>query len=165
MTPDVPTRISYAQALAIIASVGALARLPTEQAPLSRARGAVLAADVVAAMPLPGFDNSAMDGFALRADDANASGQGGLLLAGEQFAGPSRALALGEGECSRITTGAPLPSGADTVVMKEDAQVRDDRVHFAAPVRQGAHVRWTGEDVAIGDTVLRAGQPLTPARL
>ncbi len=165
MTPDVPTRISYAQALAIIASVGALARLPTEQAPLSRARGAVLAADVVAAMPLPGFDNSAMDGFALRADDANASGQGGLLLAGEQFAGPSRALALGEGECSRITTGAPLPSGADTVVMKEDAQLRDDRVHFAAPVRQGAHVRWTGEDVAIGDTVLRAGQSLTPARL
>ncbi len=165
MNPDVPTRISFAQAQALIAQVGSAARLSVERASLSRARGAVLAADVVAASPLPGFDNSAMDGYALRADEANAAGQGGLVLAGEQFAGPSVGLALRAGECSRITTGAPLPSGADTILIKEDAQLRDGRVHFAAPLRKGAHVRWTGEDVAVGDTVLRAGQVLTPARL
>ena len=165
MNDHFPTRISFAQAQALIASVAAHARLPVERVPLSRARGAILAADVVSDVALPGFDNSAMDGFALRADEANAAGEAGLALAGEQFAGPSLDLELGAGQCIRITTGAPLPRGADTVLIKEDARLRDGRVSAAAPLRKGNHVRYAGEDVAVGDTVLRAGQVLSPVRL
>ena len=160
-----PTRISFAEAQALIAKVAADRRLPIERVPLSRARGGVLAADVVSEVALPGFDNSAMDGFALRADEANAAGEAGLALAGEQFAGPRLDLELGAGQCIRITTGAPMPRGSDTVLIKEDAQLRDGRVSFAAPLRKGNHVRYAGEDVAIGDTVLRAGQVLNPVRL
>jgi molybdopterin molybdotransferase len=165
MNDDFPTRISFSEAQALIAGVAAAARLPIERVPLSRARGGILAADVVSEVALPGFDNSAMDGFALRADEANAAGEAGLELAGEQFAGPSLDLELGAGQCIRITTGAPMPRGADTVLIKEDAQLRDGRVSASTPLRKGANVRYAGEDVAIGDTVLRAGQALTPVRL
>ena len=165
MSDSFPTRIPFDQAQAIVRSVGAAAKLESKRVPLSRARGAILAADVVATLPLPGFDNSAMDGFALRADEANAAGQNGLALAGEQFAGPSLDLELGAGQCTRITTGAPMPRGADTVLIKEDARVEDGRVFTTAPLRKGQHVRYTGEDVAVGDTVLRAGLKLAPPHL
>lgn len=165
MNEQFPTRIAFAEAQALIARFAAAARLPVERVPLSRARGGVLAADVVSEVALPGFDNSAMDGFALRADEANAAGEAGLELAGEQFAGRSLDLELGAGQCTRITTGAPMPRGADTVLIKEDAQVRDGRVHATSPLRKGVNVRYAGEDVAIGDSVLRAGQVLTPVRL
>ncbi|WP_414637028.1 gephyrin-like molybdotransferase Glp [Arenimonas sp.] len=160
-----PTRIAFAEAQAILARVAAERRLEVERQPLSRARGAVLAEDLVAAIPLPGFDNSAMDGFALRAAEANAAGDAGLRLAGEQFAGASRGLVLGAGECTRITTGAPMPAGADAVLAKEDAREVDGRVVAAIPVTPGAHLRRAGEDVAVGDRVLRAGDVLGPARL
>jgi molybdopterin molybdotransferase len=163
VSQDVPTRIGFDEALAL---VRAFARqLSSERAPLSRARGAVLAADLVADLALPGFDNSAMDGFALRADEANAAAETGLLLSGEQFAGASLGLELGAWQCSRITTGAAMPAGADTVLIKEEARVEGGRVFPAVPLRRGAHVRYAGEDVAVGETVLRAGQVLTPARL
>lgn len=165
MNNQFPTRIGFADAQALIARIAAEARLPVERVPLSRARGGVLAADLVSDVALPGFDNSAMDGFALRADEANAAGEAGLELAGEQFAGRSLDLELGAGQCTRITTGAPMPRGADTVLIKEDATLRDGRVSAAAPLRKGANVRYAGEDVATGDTVLRAGQVLTPVRL
>jgi molybdopterin molybdotransferase len=163
VSQDVPTRIGFDEALALIRAFAP--RLPSERVPLSRARGAVLAGDLAADLALPGFDNSAMDGFALRADEASAAAETGLLLAGEQFAGPSQGLELGAGQCSRITTGAPMPAGADTVLIKEEARVEGGRVFPTLPLRRGAHVRYAGEDVAIGETVLRAGQVLTPARL
>jgi molybdopterin molybdotransferase len=160
-----PTRIAFAEAQAILARVAAERRLERVRQPLSRCHGAVLGVDVVAGLPLPGFDNSAMDGFALRAADINAAGDAGLRLAGEQFAGPSRDLVLGAGECTRITTGAPMPAGADAVLVKEDAREADGRVFATASVAPGAHVRRAGEDVAVGDHVLQAGDVLTPARL
>ncbi|GAB2502773.1 molybdopterin molybdotransferase MoeA [Arenimonas alkanexedens] len=165
MTDAFPTRIAFAEAQAILARVAAERRLDVIRQPLSRAQGAVLATDLVAALPLPGFDNSAMDGFALRAGEINDAGEAGLRLAGEQFAGPSHELALGAGECSRITTGAPMPAGADAVLIKEDATESDGRVAANRAVAPGAHVRRSGEDVAVGDCVLRAGEVLTPTRL
>lgn len=163
MSQDFPTRIGFDEALALIHA--AAPRLSSERVPLSRARGAVLAADLAAEIALPGFDNSAMDGFALRADEANAATDTGLVLAGEQFAGRSLDLVLGAGQCSRITTGAPMPRGADTVLIKEEAREEGGRVFATVPLRKGVNVRLAGEDVAVGETVLQSGQILTPARL
>ncbi len=159
---DFPTRIAFAEADAIVRHEAAARRLPAERLALSRAHGRVLAQDVIAQIALPAFDNSAMDGFALRHADL---GEGAALrLVGEQFAGPALDLSIAAGQCVRITTGAPLPAGADTVVMKENARVEGDRVSFTAAPNAGQHVRHAGEDVAAGDRVLEAGQVLTPAR-
>lgn len=159
-----PTRIGFEQAMSILRQVAAGRRMPTERLALGRAHGRVLAQDITAPLSLPAFDNSAMDGFALRHADAAAPGAA-LRLAGEQFAGASRSLVVRAGECIRITTGAPVPEGADTVVMKEDAEVHGDRVLLAAVPRPGQHIRRAGEDVHIGDEVLRAGGVLTPTRI
>jgi molybdopterin molybdotransferase len=159
--PGFPQRISFAQAQDIVAEVAARHRLAVERRPLTRALGAVLAEDLVAALPLPNFDNSAMDGFALRAAD----GEGARRLVGEQFAGIGQDLAIGPGECVRITTGALLPTGADAIVMKENATVDGDRVVPTQAPRAGQHVRFRGEDVAVGDRVLAAGQRLGPSQL
>jgi molybdopterin molybdotransferase len=156
-----PQRIDFAQARAIVERVARAHRLAVERQPLARAHGAVLAEDLVAAHPLPGFDNSAMDGFALRAGDGLAPRR----LVGEQFAGVDRGLAVGEGECVRITTGAILPRGADAILVKEDAVVDGDTVRPQVAVRAGHHVRRRGEDVAAGDGVLVAGTRLGPSHV
>lgn len=158
-------RTSLAEALACIDRVAAAARLPAESVPLSRAHRRVLAEELVADLALPGFDNSAMDGFAVRAADLEHAAGEGLHLAAEQFAGRDLAHALAPGECIRITTGAPLPAGADTVLMKENAALRDGRVFPLATPARGTHVRRAGEDVSAGETVLRAGQVLDAASL
>ena len=159
-----PTRIGFDEAAAILDRVAAEARMPVERRPLSRCLGLVLAEDVVAVAPLPGFDNAAMDGFAIRAIDA---AQGGALLdlMGEQFAGVDEAHGIGPGQCLRITTGAPLPPGADAVVMKEDTRLEDGRVRLQHPVRPDQPERRAGEDVAAGDRVLERGQVMTAATL
>ncbi len=159
-----PTSVLFDDALAIVREVAASHRLEIESLSLSRSHGRVLARDVIAAMPLPAFDNSAMDGYALRQCDVR-SGETGLRLVGEQFAGVSTGRPVDEGECVRITTGAPLPAGADTVVIKEDARLDGDRVLIPAGTVAGANIRRAGEDVRVGDLVLRAGQVLTPARV
>jgi molybdopterin molybdotransferase len=156
-----PIRIAFAEAQAIVARVAAATLLPVENQPLTRAHGGVLAEDVLAELPLPNFDNSAMDGFALRADD----GLSPRTLVGEQFAGTDRGLRVGPGECVRITTGAPLPAGADAVLMKENARAEGDRIVPVEAVRTGQHVRWRGEDVAPGDRVLVAGGRLGPGHV
>jgi molybdopterin molybdotransferase len=160
--PEFPTRIRFAEAEAIVRDVAAAHRLPIERVPVARAAGRVLAEDVVAGIRLPSFDNSAMDGFALRSGDA--SGNAVLRLLGEQFAGRPLGWRVGEGECVRITTGAPMPEGADAVVMKENARVEGERVAIAGAVPVGQHVRKAGEDVSIGDPLLRAGARLTPVQ-
>ena len=163
-TPAFPTRIGFEQAASLLDAVAAAARLPVESRSVSRCLGAVLAEDVVAAICLPGFDNAAMDGFAVRANDTAQSGAT-LDLVGSQFAGRDQGHRVGAGECLRITTGAPLPAGADAVVMKEDVRVLGNRVVLSGPARPGQHVRRAGEDVAIGDRVLAAGEVLTPGAL
>ena len=158
-----PTRIAFAEAEAIVRDVAATHRLSVERVPVARAAGRVLAEDIVAPIALPSFDNSAMDGYALRAADtseANAS----LRLIGEQFAGHPLGFCIGPGECARITTGAPLPEGADAVVMKENTRADGERIVLATAVARDVHVRRGGEDVAIGDLLLRAGTRLTPVQ-
>ncbi|RZA27783.1 MAG: molybdopterin molybdenumtransferase MoeA, partial [Lysobacteraceae bacterium] len=82
-----------------------------------------------------------------------------------QFAGPATGIALGQGECLRITTGAPIPTGADTVVIKENVHERDGLLRVPAGVAAGADIRLAGEDVRIGEVVLQSGSPLSPARI
>jgi molybdopterin molybdotransferase len=167
--PSFPTRIPLAEARAILDRVADARRMPVERIALARAHGAILATDVVAAIAQPPFDNSAMDGFALR--HADLRGEGTVLrLAGEQFAGRALGLAIGPGECARITTGAPLPAGADTVAMKENTRIEasradGERIGILVPPSPGQHVRRAGEDTRVGDLVLAAGVPLTPARI
>ncbi len=159
-----PFRIAFDEALAIVERVAAQRRLPVERVTLSRAHGRILAEDIVAGLAQPPFDNSAMDGFAFRHADLTQEGTT-LHLAGEQFAGRALDLQLEPGQCARITTGAPLPQGADTVVMKENTTVDGHRVHLDVVPKRGQHVRVAGEDTRVGDRVLHAGEPLTPARI
>src|SRR5690606_29341331 len=118
MTESFPTRISVQQALELLRSAALARPRATEAVATRRADGRVLAADVVAPVALPAFDNSAMDGFAVRHADLSADAPAWLELAGEQFAGPELGLAVGPGQCVRVTTGAPMPAGADTVVIR-----------------------------------------------
>ncbi|MGO1892558.1 MAG: molybdopterin molybdotransferase MoeA [Luteimonas sp.] len=160
-----PTRISYAEAAAIIAETGASHRLPLERCALQRAHRRVLATDVTATIAQPPFHNSAMDGFALRHAARAAEGETTRARAGELRAGTAGQPPLQPGQCVRITTGAPMPDGADTVVMKEDTVVEGDRVRILAPPSAGRHVRRAGEDTAPGDLLARAGDVLTPSRV
>lgn len=159
---DYPTRIAVDEALDLLQQLAQARRMPIETLATARADGRVLAGDVAALVDLPGFDNSAMDGFALRQADAGA---GRLRLVGEQFAGQAGAAPLGPGECVRITTGAPLPAGADTILIRENAREAEGWVSFDNAPAAGASVRRAGEDVRAGEIVLRAGSVLTAARI
>ncbi|MDT5287167.1 MAG: molybdopterin molybdotransferase, partial [Mycobacterium sp.] len=135
---------------------------------LGDALGLVLADDVVAPLSLPGFDNSAMDGYAVVAEDiADASDAHPVKLpvAEDIPAGRTDALTLEAGTAHRIMTGAPLPAGATAVIPVEATDGATDTVTIRASARPGQHVRRAGEDVTAGTTVLRAGQVLTPAAL
>lgn len=157
------SRISFDEALSLLRE--AATPVAAEAAPLAQALGGVLAEDVHAPIDLQPFDNAAMDGFAVRAADLRADGVSALRLVGEQYAGLARDLTVGPGECVRITTGAPLPAGADSVLIKEEARLADDRVIATVALSPGAHVRRRGEDARRGERVLRAGQIVTPVRL
>lgn len=157
---DFPTGILFDEARAILERVAAAHRLPVERLALSRCHGRVLAESVRAPIALQPFDNSAMDGYACRHADLHAQRAVSLQLVGEQFAGRALGLRVDAGQCVRITTGAPMPQGADTVVLREDARVEGDAVGMPPGVRPGANVRKAGEDCAAGDDVLRAGGTL-----
>jgi molybdopterin molybdotransferase len=142
--------------------------LPAEPVPLSDALGRVLAGEVAAPDPVPGFDNSAMDGFAVRAaDTADASAEEpvGLDVVGESRAGAPAARRVGRGEAILISTGAMVPDGADAVVRVEDTSGRDGGVEVAVAVEAGRNIRRAGEDVRSGDVVLSPGTPIGPAEL
>ena len=132
---------------------------------LHRADGRMLARDLVSNLTQPPFDASAMDGYALRAQDAPRPGavltRIGTSAAGHGFDGT-----IGPGETVRIFTGAPMPQGADAILIQEDAEVVDDRrIRTTFPVRPGQHVRPLGQDFALGEPALRAGMALDFARL
>ena len=135
---------------------------------LGDALGLVLAEDVVAPLSLPGFDNSAMDGYAVVAEDiADASDARPVKLpvAEDIPAGRTDELTLLPGTAHRIMTGAPLPAGATAVIPVEATDGATDIVTIRASASPGQHVRRAGEDVTAGTTVLHAGQVLTPAAL
>ena len=141
---------------------------PPVALPLADALGLVLAADVVAPLPLPGFDNSAMDGYAVLATDVADAGQDSpvrLPVAEDIPAGRTDIPPLAAGTAHRIMTGAPLPAGATAVVPVEATDGATDTVTIRSAPREGQHVRRAGEDVTAGTTVLRAGQVVTPATL
>ncbi|MGH8962353.1 MAG: molybdopterin molybdotransferase MoeA [Jatrophihabitantaceae bacterium] len=132
------------------------------------AAGRVLASDVTAARPLPAFDNSAMDGYAVRASDiaaATASTPVTLPVAADIPAGRQDTPALRAGTAHRIMTGAPLPAGADTIVQVELTDGGTEQVTIREGRAAGTHVRTAGEDVRVGDVVLTAGSVLGPAQL
>jgi molybdopterin molybdotransferase len=166
MTSLFPCRISFDEACAIVDDVAARHRLPDERLLLARAHGQVLARDLVATLAQPPFDNAAMDGFALRHADLGSDVAGvALSLAGERFAGRAQPMHVTTGSCARITTGAPLPDGTDTVVMKEDTTLEEGSVRILVQPRPGQHVRRAGEDSRPGDRLLPAGAVLTPSRI
>ena len=149
------------QALAqLLAGVGAL---PGETLPLTAARGRILAADLTAKHTQPPFDAAAMDGYAIRwADRAGPWHVIGESAAGRGFAGK-----IGPGEAARIFTGAPLPAGADTIVVQEDISRTGASAALSGdgPPRAGAHIRCAGQDFVAGAALATAGDRLTPARL
>lgn len=132
------------------------------------AQGCVLATDVAANGQLPGFTNSAMDGYAVHAADlAGASPESPVVLpvVNDIAAGNTNALSLATGQTMRIMTGAPLPRGADAVVPVEQTDGGVVRVSLTAAPRPGQHVRLEGEDVHAGDCILRAGTLLGPGQI
>lgn len=133
-----------------------------ERVALSKALGRVLAEDVISQRMQPPADLSAMDGYAVRAADV-ASVPARLRVVGEAAAGSAYALALNEGEAVRIFTGAPLPQGADTIVIQEDTERYGDIVIARESSPVGRHVRPAGLDFKEGVTGLHAGRKLSPA--
>jgi molybdopterin molybdotransferase len=141
---------------------------PAAAVPLDQAQGLVLADDVVAELALPVFDNSAMDGYAVRAEDTDGATPERpvtLPVAEDIPAGRTDQLTLQPGTAHRIMTGAPMPAGATGVVPVENTDGGVDKVEIHAHSEPGKHIRRAGEDVAPGTTVLRAGQIVTPAVL
>ncbi|HVK91700.1 MAG TPA: molybdopterin molybdotransferase MoeA, partial [Mycoplana sp.] len=137
----------------------------TESVPLHEACDRVLASDVVARLTQPPFDNSAMDGYALRHADIVETGTV-LKVVGRSAAGHPFTGSVGSGEAVRIFTGAPLPPGADTVLLQEDAEkLEDNRIRTTAVPAHGRHIRRLGQDFAKGETVLKSGDLLDAGRL
>ncbi|MFW7415638.1 gephyrin-like molybdotransferase Glp [Demequina sp. SO4-18] len=150
-----------ARALALVAPLEAQSR------PLSRALGLTSVRDVAARDASPPFDNSAMDGYAVRSDEVRAATTASpvrLPVAGETAAGAPPA-ELRAGAAWRIMTGAPMPAGADAVVPAESTDGGTAWVEIARGVDAGRHVRRAGEDARPGDVIVRAGETLTAARL
>jgi molybdenum cofactor synthesis domain-containing protein len=138
----------------------AVTPLAPRKVPVEDTRGLVLAADVIATEPVPPFANTGMDGYAVRAGDT----PGRLRVVGELPAGRAPTTPVGDGEAIRIMTGAPMPDGADSVVMVERTRVDGDFVEVEG-AQLGEHVRPAGGDVHAGDIVFTAGTVLTPAHI
>jgi molybdopterin molybdotransferase len=132
----------------------------TESVPLAAARGRVLAGGVTAPIDLPPFDNSAVDGYAVRHRDLAAQSETRLAIGGRLTAGSAAAGPIGPHQAIRIFTGAPMPTGADTVFMQEDVRAEGDAVIVPAGLKAGANRRLAGEDVRKGSIVLPAGRRL-----
>jgi molybdopterin molybdotransferase len=138
--------------------------LEAEPVALKDALGRVLAEPVTSADAVPGFDNSAMDGYAVRAaDTAGANGGARLRVVDESRAGHPAQCRLAEGEAVAISTGAMLPEGADAVVRVEDTDAGSQEVEIRVEVEVGRDIRRAGEDIAAGEAVLAAGDEIGPA--
>jgi molybdopterin molybdotransferase len=149
--------LSFADALRRV--LDGVEPLGVERLGLRAAAGRVLARDLVAGLGLPRFDHSAMDGYAVDSRDFDGAGPWRLRLEGESRAGAA-APVLERGNACRIFTGAPLPAGADAVILQEDAQAFDDSVGFAEAPRPSQNIRRRGDDLAAGSVALRAGTRL-----
>lgn len=150
--------ISQEEALGkILAHVSAL---PPQVLPLARSVDRFAARDLFASLSLPPFDNSAMDGYAISSSAGRAGSR--LRVIGEQPAGLDRGLTIRHGEAVRILTGAPIPAGADAVIMQEDIILEGDEIILQENVSAGEFVRHRGGDVAEGQKLIAAGDRITP---
>jgi molybdopterin molybdotransferase len=157
--PMMPYREAVEKVLA------ALAPLKPRPVPLREALGLVIAERVVAELDVPGFDNSAMDGYAIRAADTSGAPPAVLRLVDDLPAGTSPAVAIEPGTAATIMTGAPVPVGADAVVPWEDTEKRSGEVAVLVNVPPGKNVRPRGEDLRAGEEVIPSGTGLSPAHL
>jgi molybdopterin molybdotransferase len=137
----------------------------SERLSVRNALGRVLAEDVMSTMNVPGHDNSAMDGYAVRHADLAPDGETVLKIAGTAFAGRGFAGTVAPGQCVRIMTGGVIPAGTDTIVIQEVAKAAGDAVTIPPRQRQGQNVRRAGEDLRLGEPALRAGKQVRPAEL
>jgi molybdopterin molybdotransferase len=136
-----------------------------ERVPVRAALGRVLAQEIVPQINVPGHDNSAMDGYAVRHADLSLSQEVSLKEIGSAFAGKVFQGKIQEGECVRVMTGAVMPQGADTVVVQEVCRAENGRVTVPPGQKPGQNVRAAGEDLKAGVAVLRPGQALRAAEL
>lgn len=132
----------------------------TERISVAAAAGRVLADHVTSTLAVPSFDNSAVDGYAVRFDDLAENAATRLPVGARIPAGARQIAPIQPGEAARIFTGAPMPAGADTVFMQEDCRVEGEIVILPAGLKRGANRRFAGEDFAPGDPLLRAGERL-----
>ncbi len=153
-----------AQALLLREASRMKASWPTERIAIDRAAGRVLAEDVRAEVPIPLFDYSAMDGYAVSTADLHGDGPFELSVAGESRTGGPE-IRFEAGTSVRIFTGAKLPAGADAVLMQENAQRTADTIRFAASLRVGENVRRAGEDLRAGQTALERGTRISGFQL
>ena len=148
------------------ATVRPIAR--TEQVALADASGRVAAADVRSSIDVPPFVRALMDGYAVVATDtasATPDSPAALRLVDRIFTGQISTVTVTSGTCAEIATGAPLPPGADAVVMVEETAAEGDQIHIRRSIGPGANLGRRGSDIAAGDPVVRAGDVLTPSRL
>jgi molybdopterin molybdotransferase len=131
--------------------------------PTQEALGRVLAEPVSSQIPVPGWDNSAMDGYAIRAGDLAAAK--GRLRVAQRIPAGGTGVPLAPGTAARIFTGAPIPEGADTVVVQEVSRVEGDEVMLPLEVKAGANIRRAGEDIEAGAEIIAAGTRLLPQHL
>jgi len=137
----------------------------SETVPVRESLGRVLAQDIVPAINVPGHDNSAMDGWAVRGSDLNSSKETSLSEIGKALAGKPFHGKVSAGQCVRVMTGAVMPEGADTVVVQEACKASGDRITIPAGQKAGQNVRAAGEDLKAGVAVLKAGQQVRAAEL
>ena len=153
--------ISFYQARQqILDTVPALA---IETVPFLDAAGRAIAEVIVANQPLPAFNNSAMDGYAVHVEDCTPGTV--LPVVGYLPAGETASGSVKQGTVVRVMTGAPIPAGADAVIPFEDCKEGEDQITILRLVKKGDHIRWAGEDIRPGDQIISAGTLLRPAEI
>jgi len=155
--------MSLEEALKIVISQAQEAPMIAEEVSSFEADGRVLMSDLMAPLDVPAKDNSSMDGYALKA--ADSFGQDATFQVAQRIPAGTVGQTLLSGQAARIFTGAWLPDGADAVVMQEECTLEGDRLRLQKPVVKGQWIRKQGEDVKLGETVLKAGVRLNPASL
>ena len=139
-----------------------------EKVDFRNAVGRALAEDLVALEDQPPFDNSAVDGYAVKLKEiAKATEENPVVLRCQEyiFAGRLDTISLQEGECVQVATGAPLPQGTEAVVMREQVVRKEDQVYFSHPTKRGNNLRRRGQDMSIGDPLFRVGTTIAPTHL
>jgi molybdopterin molybdotransferase len=134
-----------------------------ETIPIENSLDRILAVNIQSPINVPSYDNSAMDGYALRYQDLHNSDT--LIQIGKSFAGEPFKGSVDTGQCIRIMTGAAVPQGTDTVIMQEHTQMNGDTIHFSSNTKQGANIRRCGEDISREKIILKKGQRISPTHI